>query len=131
MDTTNKVISFILGLIVVIVVLLLITGKLGLFKGKNFFPISRGSTTTPTPTLTKAEQANKQNNKNTPTPRRLAQNSLLTATPSVGGNSKDTSSTDSSNIKTIPSTGSSTDLLAGMTLVLIGGMFLRKIRITS
>lgn len=100
MDNVNKIISFVLGLIVVIVILLLITGRLGLFKGAKLFTARGSTSTSPTP-----------NNKATPTPKRLAQN---TSQP-----------------KTIPSTGAETDVLVLVSIALVGGIYLRKVKSTS
>lgn len=112
MDNVNKIISFVLGLIVVIIVLLLVTGRLGVFKGGQFFA-ARGSTTTPTPT--KSATVTNKNVKVTPTPRRLAQN-IVSVTPAQSGE-----------IKTIPSTGTPTGILFLSGVVFVGGLYLRKV----
>jgi hypothetical protein len=127
MDNANKIISFVLGLIVVIVVLLLITGRLGLFKGMNILPVSRGNSATPSATLKKTAEGKGA----TPTPKRMAVNVVATATPVVQNNNQSSQQKDQEPIKTIPSTGASSDILALMIFGLVGGMFLRKVKISS
>lgn len=131
MENANKIISFVLGLIVVIVVLLLITGRLGLFKGKNILPISRGNTSSPTPSPKKTAQGNNQSP--TPTSRRLAVNTIATATPTpvMQNNNTSNQQKDSDTIKTIPSTGASTELFVVLLALLIGGTYLSKVKISS
>lgn len=53
MDNINKIISFTLGLIVVVIFLVIISGRLQI--GKRFFTASRGSTTTGTPVQSNQE----------------------------------------------------------------------------
>lgn len=117
MDNVNKIISFVLGLIVVVIVLLLVTGRLNIFKGGNFFAARGNTSTTPTPT-----KVGGQSTKTTPTPKRIAQNTAPTT--QSGGN--DQEEIGSGNIKTIPSTGAPTVVLVFSGIILIGGMYLRK-----
>jgi len=108
MDSFNKVISFVLGLVVVVVFLAIISGKIDLRKtitgvstpkttssGFSLF----GSKAIPTPTLT-TTPTQKQNS---------AYNQYNTQTP-----------------KTIPATGSPTIVLPLLFSALSGGLYLRK-----
>src|SRR6185503_2786194 len=58
MDGFNKVISFVLGLVVVVVLIAIITGRLNLKQ--KLLSVSKGQTTTPTviPTITPTRSAN-------------------------------------------------------------------------
>lgn len=123
----NKIISFILGLIVVVMLLLLITGRLGVFKKTNFLTISRGITkTTPTPAKTSVGTTQA-----TPTPRKLAQNVVLTATPVVPNKPAGGVQNKADEIKTIPNTGSSEGILILSAVMLLGGVYLRKQKVSS
>ena len=99
MDSFNKVISFVLGLVVVLVFLAVITGKLNL-KSKPF----GGSFPTPTPTQK-------------PSP---------TAVVSVSGNSVYNQTSISTTPKSIPATGLPTLFVPILLSGLVGGNFLRK-----
>lgn len=103
MDNLNKTVSFVLGLVVVLVFLAIITGRLNL-KNKLSF-LSGKTTPTPTvkvtPTLTKTAESNKEGN--------TYGNYKMKQTPS-----------------TIPSTGSPTILLSLLFSALSGGLFLRR-----
>ncbi len=126
MNNMNKIISFILGLIVVVMLLLLITGRLGVFKKTNFLTISRGNTkTTPTPAKTSDTV------KATPTPRKLAQNVIMTATPLVPNKPAGGVQNKADEIKTIPNTGSSEGILILSAVMLLGGVYLRKQKVSS
>lgn len=91
MDNFNKIVSFVLGLIVVIVFLAVITGRLNL---KNRFSAKTSVVPTPTTMIT-----------------------YLSPTPVK---------TTISGIKTIPSTGSPTELLQLLITFATGGYFLRR-----
>lgn len=101
MDSFNKVISFVLGLVVVIVFLAIVSGKIDLRKritGSGGVPLFSSK---PTPTLT----------------------------PTVIPTSKSTSTYNQYNNQTpkkIPATGSPTIILPLLVSVLSGGIYLRK-----
>ena len=117
MDSFNKVISFILGLVVVLVFVAVITGKLNLKskssstsapKTTSFFNFGRVS---PTPTPTQKPS------------------STIKVETGVNGNNvykqyNQTSKT--STAKSIPSTGLPTLFIPALLSGLIGGSFLRK-----
>jgi len=108
MDGFNKVISFVLGLIVVVVIIAVITGRLNL-KNRFLAGVSRGQTTTPTPTTTRTPS---------PTPTVFG---TPTPTPTIyftTGNSNGT--------KNIPKTGVETYLIATSVVSLLAGMVIRK-----
>ncbi len=122
MDSFNKVISFVLGLVVVLVFFAVITGKLNL-KGKTspttttkstgFFNFGKSSpTSTPTPTPTKISSV-----------------TLSTSTKEIKGNNlykQNDSTVKTSNPKSIPSTGLPTLFIPTLISGLLGGSFLRK-----
>jgi len=99
MDSTNKIISFVLGLVVVIVFIVIITGKLNL-KKINFLPLAKTSSITPTVT---------------PTPKTT---SLSVVNKQVTNSNYKT--------QTIPATGAPTILLPLAFSGLLGGIYLRK-----
>jgi len=101
MDNANKIFSFVLGLIVVIVFLAVITGRLNL-KKIQILPLAKNTTITPTVTPS-----------STPTPE-------LTSMQTVEVGQKTTT------VKTIPNTGAPTLLLPFAISGLFGGMYLRK-----
>jgi len=105
MDNFNKLFSFILGLIVVVVFFAVLTGKIN-FGGK-FTPLSGFGKATPTPTKTIAVKKTI---------------SSLEVENQTSGSSYKSYST----AKTIPSTGSPTLLLPLIFSSLTGGLFLRK-----
>ena len=115
MDGFNKVISFVLGLVVVIVFLAIISGKIDLRKriagisttkttSTGFSLFGSKPTTTPTPTITPTQKPtttyNQYNNQN----------------------SNKTSQTP----KKIPNTGSPTIIIPLLFSSLAGGVYLRK-----
>lgn len=117
MDNFNKIISFVLGLIVVVVFLLIATGKLKVFNSKSgLFNVSRGNTVaSPTPTAKPTIVA--QNNEGiTPT-----DEPKITSTPKVLPTNN-----PAKDIKTIPSTGASTDLLIATLIMLAVGLIFKK-----
>lgn len=99
MDSFNKIISFVLGLVVVLVFLAVITGKLNL-KSKPF----SGSSPTPTPTPTQKPS--------TVTITGISGNNLYKQNGQIP--------------KSIPSTGLPTLFIPMLLSGLIGGNFLRK-----
>jgi hypothetical protein len=103
MDNLNKTISFILGLVVVLVFLAVITGRLNL-KGK--LPVFSGKTTSVSITPIPSSQ---------PTP----QPTMIT-----GNNNYQT--TSGKTPSSIPATGSPTLLLPILLSGLSGGFFLKK-----
>lgn len=105
MDSLNKTVSFVLGLVVVLVFLAVITGRLNL---KNKIPLLSGKTS-PTPTV-----------KITPTPTKLVESNKEGST--YGNYKMKQTKTASS----IPSTGSPTILLPLLFSGLGGGFFLKK-----
>lgn len=112
MDSFNRVISFILGLVVVIVFLGVVTGRINL---KNKFPfISRSVTTTPTPSPS-------VKNNLSPTP---------ISTIKISNNNQNQNynfyQTNSKTPKTIPATGSPTEILVLIPFLSGIGLFLRS-----
>jgi len=107
MDNLNKTISFVLGLVVVLVFLAVITGRLNL-KGK--LPVFSGKTTSVSPTPSPSSQPTSQ-----PTPQPTAM---------VGYNNYKTTSGKTPG--SIPATGSPTLLLPILLSGLSGGFFLKR-----
>lgn len=115
MDNFNKVISFVLGLIVVIVFLAIISGRL---NPKNKSPLlSFGSKPTATPTPQKQDENTDTSSKD---------GASVNKSTDSGGRYQTTPTTQSSNnVKSIPSTGP--ELLFPIAISsLLGGMFLRQ-----
>ncbi|MCX7955558.1 MAG: hypothetical protein N2593_00385 [Patescibacteria group bacterium] len=115
MDNFNKLISFVLGLVIVIVFFAVVTGKINLGKRTTIF--SKKTTITPSP-ISKIEINenktiinNKNKNQNTQTPTK--NNYYLT-------------SDQKTNPKTIPATGISTFFIPSIFLVGASGWFLKK-----
>jgi len=108
MDNANRTISFVLGIVAVIVILAVITGRLNLSK-ISFLPLARG-TPTPTGSLTPTP---------TPTPK------LTIVGPSIVPTYSNYHSYQTKG-GTIPSTGLPTVFLPAMLASFIGGMFLRR-----
>jgi len=106
MDNLNKTVSFVLGLVVVLVFLAVITGRLNL---KNKIPFLSGKNT-PTPTV-----------KITPTPTKLVESNKEGSTY---GNYKMKQQEKAPT--SIPSTGSPTILLPLLFSGLGGGFFLKR-----
>ncbi len=100
MDSFNKVISFVLGLVVVIVFLAIISGKINLKKINITKSASITPTVTPRPTI-KKEEAATYNQYNSQVPKNT--------TP-----------------KSIPATGSPTVLLPVLFSTLASGLYLRR-----
>lgn len=103
MDNFNKIISFVLGLVVVIVFFAVITGRINFRKGLP--SLTSSPTTTVTPTQTQTQTTSKS-----PSP-----------TPTNYGSYKATGKTT-----TIPATGLPTIFIPSLLAVAAGGAFLRK-----
>lgn len=111
MDNFNKVVSFILGLVVVILILVIITGRLRITN--RIASLTRGNAAvSPTPI--------KIPGVNAPTP--IVRPSFTpTPTRRIQGNGATTQ-----NIKEIPDTGAPTFILPAILLVMAAGVGLRK-----
>lgn len=115
MDSFNKVISFVLGLVVVLVFFAVVTGKINL-KSKTsttaqknssgFFGLFKSAAPTPTPTFK-------------PSP--------VTINTNTSGNNVYKQNTPNSTAKSIPSTGIPTLFIPILFTGLMGGSFLRKV----
>ncbi|KKQ01527.1 MAG: hypothetical protein US11_C0007G0020 [Candidatus Roizmanbacteria bacterium GW2011_GWA2_36_23] len=120
MDNLNKTISFVLGLVVVLVFLAVITGRLNLRDRLQFLP---GRGVSPTAVLTKTI---------TPT-KSPATTSIIKVTPAQkGGNNStynkyQTSTTKGGTPSSIPATGSPTILFPLLFSGIAGGWYLKKI----
>ncbi len=125
MDNFNKVISFVLGLVVVVVLLVILTGRFNLRE--RFLPLgrSKGPTTTVTPTP-KTTAKNGQKITPTPTPAKIVFNydyhPYRDAAGAIAGTS---SATTKGGLITIPKTGP-TFLVPLVLSALLGGVYLRK-----
>jgi len=113
MEGFNKIISFILGLIVVVFLLAIISGRLNM--GKNFFSwVGPGGKTSPAPTQAPSPKL-------TPTQK---------ITPSVGKENypfgKDDKNYHVYGVASIPSTGAPTILLPILLSSFFGGLYLKK-----
>jgi hypothetical protein len=125
MDSFNKVISFALGLVVVLVFFAVVTGKINL-KSKTSTSASN-SILTPTP-------VQKDNGgffglfkpKATPTPTQKPVSSITVNTSENNVYKQNTQSGSSSNAKSIPSTGLPTIFIPMLFSGLAGGSLLRK-----
>ncbi len=118
MDSFNKVLSFVLGLVIVIVFIVILSNRLNL--GKKFLPFQTGA---PTPKTTPRAK------RTTPTPSIYfysGQGEATTSTTSQTKGGQQATQTQPGKLKTIPSTGSPTEalLLLGSTFLL--GIYLRK-----
>ena len=114
MDNFNKVLSFILGLVVVIVFFAVLTGRLSLKKGFPFI-----STKTTPAISTKATPTAKADVTPTPTP----VSSVVVSSPTPTYQRYQTTTKTPSSI---PSTGSPTLLLPFLISTLAAGFYLRK-----
>lgn len=106
MDSFNKIISFVLGLVVVIVFFAVITGRINFRKGLPSLTGSPTATVTPTQTVSK-----------NPTP---APKTTATATNNYGSYKTNGKTT------TIPATGLPTLFIPSLLAAAAGGAFLRK-----
>jgi len=129
MDSFNKVISFVLGLVVVLVFFAVITGKINLKSKTNTTSTSR-STLSPTPTPKSSggffgffKPATP-----TPTPTLKPISSITTNTGASGNNTynQNGQTVKYPSAKSIPSTGLPTIFLPILFSGLAGGSFLRK-----
>lgn len=124
MDSFNKVVSFVLGLVVVLVFLSVVTGKLNL-KGKS----ASTSVITPTPVQKSNDGLFGFFNKPTPTSTPIpTQKPLPISAINVGGNNvyNQYGPTSPSYPKSIPSTGLPTLFIPTLLSGLVGGSFLRR-----
>ena len=128
MDSFNKVISFVLGLVVVLVFFAVITGKINLKSKTN-----QASKSTVTPTTTQKNSGGffgffkSASPTSTPTPTQKP--SSITINTNANENNvykQNSQSSKSSNAKSIPSTGLPTLLIPALLSGLVGGNFLRK-----
>jgi hypothetical protein len=133
MDSVNKVISFILGLIVVVVFIAIVTGKFKLGNNlKNLSKVKVSPTvtvkTSPTPTSYKVVNYNSGKTA-TPTPvKTTKQTNGYTSTGYQAYNSNAESKiTANNNLSTIPNTGAPTFLIPSALSMLAGGAFLKKL----
>ena len=114
MQGLNKAISFILGLVVVVVFIAIVSGRIQL--GKLIPTFSSGTKTasniTPTPSPVSTTPAMEQTGTET--------HSYQTT------NEKQTTGTPGSNVKTIPNTGAPTLLIPFALSGMASGLFLRK-----
>lgn len=118
MDDLNKIISFILGLVVVVVLLVILASRFNLRE--KLLPLSGLNKTTVTPTP--KGQAKKTTVKTTPTPT----SSITKGTPDYRPYQTSTSGKVDTTLSTIPKTGSPTMLVPLALLFLTGGVFLSK-----
>ncbi len=107
MDNFNKVVSFVLGLVVVIVFFAVITGKLNLGKFTPSFAKKTTISPTPKTTSTVVIEENTSNNTNTKTTTYKVNNYLT-------------------NTKSIPATGLPTFFIPSVFASGLAGFFLRK-----
>lgn len=116
MDSFNKVLSFILGLVVVIVFIIVLSNRLNL--GKKFLPFQ-----TNTPTVTTMAK------KVVPTPTirfYTGQGGVIVPTTPQTKGGQQVGQRQPGTVKTIPSTGSPTEVLLLLNSVLALGFYLRK-----
>lgn len=129
MDSFNRVVSFILGLVVVLVFFAVITGKINL---KSKTASTSATAITPTPTSTQKNNGGLFGffSRATPTPTVTpAQNPTPTAVVTLNTNNlynQGVSATGVPSPKTIPSTGLPTLFIPALISGLVGGGFLRK-----
>ena len=117
MDNLNKVISFVLGLVVVVVFAALLAGRIGPFKGLSLFSKNTPTpTVTPTPKLGTKVVVNTNRDENTNT----ASNNPKYRSYSQNTGTKGGSATS------IPSTGSETLLLPLLGFAGAFGAYLKK-----
>ena len=125
MDSFNKVISFALGLVVVLVFFAVVTGKINL-KSKTS-TVASNSILTPTP-------VQKDNGgffglfkpKTTPTPTQKPTSSITVNTSENNVYKQNNQTITSSNAKSIPSTGLPTIFIPMLFSGIAGGSLLRK-----
>lgn len=126
MDSFNKVISFVLGLVVVLVFFAVVTGKINL-KGKT--GIISKSTLTPTPIQKNNEGFFSFLKPKNPSPTPTQKPSSITIGTNTSENNvykQNDQVIQYSNAKSIPSTGLPTLFVPILLSGLVGGNFLRK-----
>lgn len=111
MDSFNKVISFVLGLVVVLVFFSVVTGKIKLPGKLSSSFVKKTTTSTPTPVSTTTVSDN---------------SSETSQVSSLGNNYKAQSVTTASKAKSIPATGISTFFIPSLLASGLSGVFLRK-----
>jgi len=127
MDSFNKVISFVLGLVVVLVFLAVITGRLNL-KGKT----SSSSNLSPTPTIVQKKDGGffgffkSASPSITPTPTQKPSSTLKIGT-TVSENNIYNQGSSPNAPKSIPATGLPTLFIPMLFSGLVGGSLLRKL----
>lgn len=111
MDSFNKVISFILGLVVVLVFFTVVTGRIKPPSKFSLPFVKKTTTPTPTPvsTITVSESS-----------------SETSQTSPLGNNYKTQSETTVSKVNSIPATGVPTFFIPSLLFSGLGGVFLRK-----
>lgn len=126
MDSFNKVISFALGLVVVLVFFAVVTGKINL-KSKTSTTTSK-SILTPTPTQKNNGGFFGLFKSATPTPTPTQKPLSFTATNTGGNNiyKQNNQVSGSSSAKSIPSTGLPSIFIPMLISGLVGGSLLRK-----
>jgi len=113
MDSFNRVISFVLGLVVVLVLFAVVTGRLKL-PGKLSTTFTRGATPTPTKTIN-------------PTPISTVKIDGQTSGSVLGNNYKNQTTKGSTSPGSIPATGLPALFLPSLLAGVAGGIFLKKI----
>ena len=121
MDNINKLISFGLGLIVVVVFLAVVTGKINL--GKNITKLT--GKTSPTPTKTKTTTSNEMNNYKDSTAKITPASSLIVQ--DTTNKAYSTYQTGEKAPSTIPATGVPTLLIPLLLSGIGSGVLLKKI----
>jgi hypothetical protein len=139
MDNVNRIISFILGLIVVVVFIAIVAGKFNLGKIKtltkskttptvtpklNKIPVVSQRVTITYPDQRKTTYSGSYNSASQPTPTQVK----IKVVPSVsyGYQAKSTTQITENDLSTIPNTGSPTFMLPLAFSMLVGGAFLKK-----
>lgn len=125
MDSFNKVISFVLGLVVVLVFFSVVTGKINL-KSKTNTTTAAKTTLTPAPTQKNSGGFFGFFKSDTPTPTPTI-NSLSSNSEGKGDNNVYKQNTATSSAKSIPSTGLPTLFIPMLISGLAGGSLLRKV----
>ncbi|MEK7096921.1 MAG: hypothetical protein AAB859_01235 [Patescibacteria group bacterium] len=127
MDSFNKIISFVLGLVVVLVFFAVVTGKINLKSKTTSTSISK-SVLTPTPTQKNSGGFFGLFKSASPTPTLIPTStpSSITVNTNTSGNNIYKQNASSSNAKSIPSTGIPTLFIPILFSSLVGGNFLRK-----
>lgn len=127
MDSFNKVISFILGLVVVLVFLAVITGKLNL-KSKTGSALNSNLTPTPIQKNDGGFFGFFKSPSPTPFPSPTQKPSSITINTNENNVYKQNSQpVQYSNVKSIPSTGLPTIFIPMLLSGLVGGSFLKKV----